>query len=212
MRSLKGLSDNALLNNLRRLVGEERKLTHEILLFIIEVENRRIYRGLGYSSLFVFCTEGLAYSESAANRRICAARAIRKCPEAYDHLRDGRVKLGSLAIAWKHISPGLLDEIAGKTQRQVFNIVARFEPKIKFRDSARPVVVRQAVEVPSECLPSSKSPANSKLGQIHLRCGGKKLTTDTRTDYSGLPMGVDISTPPAAAAPAAPPSRIDFAF
>ena len=54
LKSLKSLSDNSLLNQLNRLVKKEKDLTCEILLHLIEVENRKIYRSLGYSSMFVY--------------------------------------------------------------------------------------------------------------------------------------------------------------
>ena len=57
MKSLRSLSNNDLLNRLNKLVRQERDLTCEILLHLIEVENRGIHRGLGYSSMFVYCTE-----------------------------------------------------------------------------------------------------------------------------------------------------------
>ena len=80
----------------------------DVLLHLIEVEDRRICRSLGYSSMFVYGTGGPGYAESSANRRICAARAIRKCLKAYEYLRDGRVNLSTLSIAWKYITPDLL--------------------------------------------------------------------------------------------------------
>ena len=54
MRSLKSFSDKELLNRLSKLVKQEHDLTLEILLHLIEVEDRRIYRALGYSSMFVY--------------------------------------------------------------------------------------------------------------------------------------------------------------
>ncbi len=170
MRSLKGCSDRELLNRLLKLVKQEHNLTLEILPHLIEVENRKLYRGLGYSSLFVYCTDGLGYSESSANRRICAARAIRKCPEAYDYLRDGRANLSTLSIAWKYITRELLVEIIGKSQRQVFQIVARFEPQIKYRDDTRPVVIRQPVE-PRR----GRQPAGAFNGSCGLALAGPGL-------------------------------------
>jgi len=162
---------------------------------VIEVENRKIYRSLGFSSMFVYCTDGLGYSESSANRRICAARAIRKCPDAYDYLRDGRVNLSTLSIAWKYVTPDLLDEIADKSQRQVFAIVARFEPRIKHRDNTRPVMVTTPVEVEREgqparahlsgscgLAPAAPEQESTQLGQILHRSGGKKLTTATQME------------------------------
>jgi hypothetical protein len=161
MQSLKSLSDKQLLNRLSKLVKQEHNLTLEILRFIIEVENRKIYRSLGCSSMFVYCTEGLGYSESSAYRRICAARAIRKCPAAYDYLDDGRVSISNLAIVWKYITLDLLDEIAGKSRRQVVTVVARFEPRIKYPDCTRPVIVRQIVESQRENQPAGASSIGS---------------------------------------------------
>ena len=54
MKSLKSLSDNKLLNQLNHLVKQEHNLTLEILPHLIEVEDRRIYRSMGYSSMFVY--------------------------------------------------------------------------------------------------------------------------------------------------------------
>jgi len=99
MRSLKSCSDKELLNRLSKLVKQEHNLILEILPHLIEVENRKIYRTLGYSSMFVYCTDGLGYSESSAQRRICSARAIRRCPEAYDYLKSGHVNLATLALS-----------------------------------------------------------------------------------------------------------------
>ena len=134
MRSLKTLSDKELLNQLTKLVKQELDLTLDILPHLIEVEKRKIYRSLGYRSMFVYCTEGLGYSESSACRRIYAARAIRKCPRAYGDMRSGRVNLGTLALVWQHLTPELLEEIRGRSYRQVQAIVSRFNPLIKHRD------------------------------------------------------------------------------
>jgi 5-methylcytosine-specific restriction endonuclease McrA len=185
LKSLRNLSNNDLLNRLNNLVKQERDLTCEILLHIIEVENRGIHRGLGFSSMFVYCTDGLGYSESSAQRRICAARAIRKCPDAYDYLCDGRVNLSTLAISWKHITPGLLNKISDKSQKHVFEIVSGIEPKLRHRDQIRSVIVKQPARQPAGACSSGSSglalappERGPELGQILHRSGGKKLTSD----------------------------------
>jgi hypothetical protein len=89
-------------------------------------------------NLYPVGPDGLGFSESSAQRRICAARAIRKCPESYDYLLEDQVSLSTLSIAWKFITRDLLDEITVKSQRQVMTIVARFEPWIKHPDNTRP--------------------------------------------------------------------------
>jgi 5-methylcytosine-specific restriction endonuclease McrA len=216
MHSLKSLSDRQLLNRLSQLVRKERELSLEILPHLIEVENRKLYRNLGYSSMFVYCTERLGYSESSANRRIYAARALRKCPGAHRYLREGRVNLGTLALAWQHITPELLEEIRDKSYRQVQAIVSRFNPMNKHRDITRPVTVRvpaveagerqiagalasgsgalslvagQASDNASGSLfPPAGQASAGELGEKTLRRGGKNLTTGAPLD-SGAPSG-----------------------
>jgi 5-methylcytosine-specific restriction endonuclease McrA len=189
LKSLRSLSNNDLLNQLNKLVKQEHNLTCEILLHIIEVENRGIHRGLGYSSLFMYCTEGLGYSESSAQRRICAARAIRKCTKAYDYLVTGQVNLATLALISQYITPELLDEIRGKSYRQVQVIVSRFNPTLKHRDITRPVTVKKPVEVAGERPPAGATSTGSsgrflstdesgpELGENPLRRDGKKPVT-----------------------------------
>jgi 5-methylcytosine-specific restriction endonuclease McrA len=200
MHSLKSLSDRQLLNRLSRLVKQEQKLTLEILPHLIEVENRKLYRKLGYSSMFVYCTDGLGYSESSANRRIYAARALRKCPGAYRYLRQGRVNLGTLALAWQHIKPELLEEIRDKSYRQVQAIVSRFNPIHKHRDITRPVAVRvPAVEAGERQIAgalargsSAPSLAEGELGEKTLRRGGTKCTTGAQSESDGSSGGGQI--------------------
>jgi hypothetical protein len=100
--------------------------------------------------MFVYCTESLGYSESSAQRRICAARAIRKCTKAYDYLVTGQVNLATLALISQYITPELLDEIRGKSYRQVQVIVSRINPMLKHRDITRPVTVKKPVGAPAE--------------------------------------------------------------
>ncbi len=209
MRSLKTLSDKELLTRLSKLVNQEHNLTLEILPHLIEAENRKIYRSLGYSSMFVYCTNGLGYSESSANRRIYASRAIRTCPRAYDDLRKGRVNLGTLALVWQHLTPELLEEIRGRSYRQVQTIVSRFNPMMKHRDITRPVAVRKLVQEAAESQPARAGSSGSgglalaaepeispELGEISLRRGGKKSATDTQLDCVGPTTTNEISTPP----------------
>jgi 5-methylcytosine-specific restriction endonuclease McrA len=95
-----------------------------------------------------------------------------------------------LSIVWKYITPALLEEIVDKSQRQVFTIVSRFDPRIKHQDNTRPVMVRQVVEEPRErqharaldsscelALAASKQ-SGPDLGENHHRSGGQNLTSD----------------------------------
>lgn len=90
---LKTKSDTTLISDLKTLVTQERATLTEILKYLKEVEERRLFLARGYSSLFAFLTEELGYSESAAQRRIVAMRLIREVPEAEEKIERGDLSL-----------------------------------------------------------------------------------------------------------------------
>jgi len=81
------------------LTQSERLITTEILALINLAEDRKLHLERGYSSLFAWLVEGYGYSESAAYRRIEAARLIRIVPEAAEKIENGEVNLTTLAKA-----------------------------------------------------------------------------------------------------------------
>jgi hypothetical protein len=73
-KNISSLTDQNLIAELKNLVQQEREVLAETIRYLQEVDTRRLYLELGYSSLFSFCTQGLGYSEGSAYRRIKAAR------------------------------------------------------------------------------------------------------------------------------------------
>ena len=66
METISIKSNETLIEDLKSMVADERKLLTTILHHLKEVEDRRLYLERGYSSLFAFITAELGYSESAA--------------------------------------------------------------------------------------------------------------------------------------------------
>ena len=91
------LSNDNLITEIRSLVKEERRITRDILDHINEVARRRLYADLGYSSIFDWLVKDLGYSESAAYRRMQAARILQAVPEAADKLEAGALGLTVLS-------------------------------------------------------------------------------------------------------------------
>jgi 5-methylcytosine-specific restriction endonuclease McrA len=145
--SLHSLSDHDLLRKTRALVAKERGITLEVLVHLNEVEQRKLYLELGYSSMFDYCTRELGYSASAASRRIRTARCVAKFPPVLDLLRANDVNLSTVSQVSKVLnadnSGAILSRIRGKSQREVEAIVAEFEPlAVLPKDRIRTVVVR----------------------------------------------------------------------
>lgn len=98
---LKEISSSELLNRMQKLVRTERKITHLILMLILEIESRRIYAELGYDGMYTYLTRGLGYSEAAAYRRLQAARLLRVVPQVAEKIESGALNLTQLAQVQK---------------------------------------------------------------------------------------------------------------
>jgi hypothetical protein len=146
MRSLKSLSDKELINRLLELVGKEREITLRILPHLVEVHRRGLYLGKGYGTLYEYCKGELGYTDASAWRRVRAALAIHRCPEAYRFLERGRVNMCTLGRISNFITPELLWEICDKSKAEVELIAAAYDAKGAVRDRTRPVMVPKVVE------------------------------------------------------------------
>jgi hypothetical protein len=174
MMSLKSISNKELICGLKKLVKQEHDRTMGIILRLIELERRRLYLDLGFGSLYDYCTRELKYSESGAMRRICAARAIAKCPPALDCLRDGRVNLSTLSMIWKHITPKLLERICNKSKKETELILSEFDAGIVLKDKIKPVVVDRPIGRRESDEDQSDA---TQCKEIYRRRGGKLLAS-----------------------------------
>jgi RNase P subunit RPR2 len=96
--NLKHLTDKALLADILSLVRQEQMLLSKILWHLKEVDTRRLYSELKYSSLFDYCVKELGYSESSAQRRIVAARALSVYPEIAKKIETGALTLATVGL------------------------------------------------------------------------------------------------------------------
>ncbi len=172
-RSLSGLSDRELLSRVKDLVARERAVTLEILVHLIEVERRRLHVGLGYASMFDYCTRHLGYSSSAAARRIQHGPVSPGLPGGPRTPREerGEPEHGVFGLLDSHAGePGrLLSRIRGKSQKEVEAIVADYRPPVSLRDRAKPVWV---------AVPSS-GPSGPETGNAGALSSAASSGTDT---------------------------------
>jgi len=83
------LPDRELLVEIERLATDEHQATTRLIAALGELDEGRLYRDAGCSSLFTYCTQALHLSEHAACRRIEAARASRRFPLILELAADG---------------------------------------------------------------------------------------------------------------------------
>jgi hypothetical protein len=124
-----------------RLATCERRATVALIAHLAELDARRLYRGAGFASTFVYCTQVLRLSEGGAYNRIEAARAARKYPRVLDLLETGALTVATARLLAPHLTPenhgALLDAASHKSKRQVEELVARASPKPDVPSSLR---------------------------------------------------------------------------
>ena len=129
----KDISDQELLRDLKQLIVRDRKLEAELLAHLAEVDARKLYLKEGCSSMFVYCTEVLHFSEPVAYHRIAAARAARCYPALLERLGSGEIHLSGITLLAPHLTHenhvDLLDQAKHKSKRAIEALVADLRPR-----------------------------------------------------------------------------------
>jgi hypothetical protein len=138
---LVALGNEQLVAALARLVRRENDALSDLLAHLAELDERRLYLDLGFSSLFAYCTETLGFCKSSAGRRIAAARVCRRYPEAFARVARGELQLSVLSVLAQYLMPEnateLFEACNRKSYEQVEELLAARFPKPDVRDLIR---------------------------------------------------------------------------
>lgn len=130
---LRECSDEALLDQVSKLVGSHRVLTTKLVAHLAEIEARRLHLLAGFSSMFEFCTKSLGLGEGEAFRRILAARLGRRFPVVHRLLASGAVTLSTLELLRECLTEENHEElfatVANKSKLEVQALLAARFPR-----------------------------------------------------------------------------------
>ena len=188
---IKNLSDQDLISNLKNLIQQERSLLTEILLHLREVEERRIFLTLGFSSLYEYVTQELGYNEAQAYRRIQAMRVLREVPEIEEKIDQGKLTLTQITQAQEYFrsekkkgvplsqeeKQEVLNEIETKSTRETEKYFIKLSPELAAKDKTR-LIDEERVEI--------KFVANQKLLEKLNRFKVLDAHAQTNPDYADL--------------------------
>src|SRR5687768_578869 len=94
LAAARSLSNQDLLDRLPVLAGNERHSSVELVVHLAALQERpSLYEGLGFGSLFDYCTAVLRLSEDATCTRTAVAGACRRYPVILDLLASGATNL-----------------------------------------------------------------------------------------------------------------------
>lgn len=179
------------------LASAERAMTTALIECMAVVDERRLWAGLGYASMFEFSAYGLRLGEAPAYKRIRAARAIRIFPPILPLLRERRLSLEGVAM----LHPYLSGEDAGVVVAKACGLrIKALEALLAGKQTAAPQkdVVRYV-----GCRADANPPAPPEAPSE----GALPLSSPSAAPSA--PRSERVDTPPGAAQPAAsPPSKL----
>ncbi len=146
--NLNSLSDQVLLSATEKLAHDEREILIAVLAHLCEIERRRLYCDLGFSSLHAYAVKQLRYSDDQAARRINAMRLIKDLPDVAEKVQSGKLSLSNASSAQTFskrtaMSPEkkreLVKKLENKSTREAEREMAAINPQAVRKDSVRSV-------------------------------------------------------------------------
>jgi len=205
IESFRLLPDEQLLAEVRILVSRERTATSILIASLAELDERKLFLQLGFSSLHDYCTRELGLSAAAAHNRITAARVARRFPVALSMLASGALTLTNVNVLSPHLTlrnhAALLDAAQFRTRTEVEAQVASLHPEapdlvilhVKIRRSTRDKL-RHAQELLRHAVPNGDTgevldraltlliaeQERRKLGNVRRPRRARKVTLGSR--------------------------------
>jgi 5-methylcytosine-specific restriction endonuclease McrA len=185
---LSGLGNDELLAALSVLVRRENDLMADLLAHLAELDERRLYLDLGFTSLFAYCTEALGLCKSSAGRRIAVARVCRKYPQAFGCVARGELQLSVLSLLSQYLNAEnaaeLFDICSRKSCDQVEELLAARFPKPDVRDAIRRLPAQSAVS----------TPGGGNAAGVSSLANAPVPVCDARPARDAAPIGPALST------------------
>ena len=209
------LPDRDLLIEVKRLAQVERDATAALVASLAEVDGRELHLGEGCSSLFVYCTQVLHLSESAAYARIAAARAGRRFPLILDLLAAGDVTLTTICLLAPHLTDAthraVLESARHKSKREVQGIVASLHPLPDVPATIRKLPAPTASNAATRTERASVAPLPIEAATGPMSPGGGAPVTASATAPVAAPSIPPPMARPSIIAPLAPERyRVQF--
>ena len=137
LRDVMKLDDERLVRETVRLHGVERGVLAELLVYLGEVDARRLYAQGPYSSMYAWCHGELGLSESQTAKRIRVARAARRFPALLEAIEAGRLHLSAAhalaPVLTEEKHRHLIAQSEGKSRMvQATDFVRDAEAKLRF--------------------------------------------------------------------------------
>ena len=152
--NLSKLKDQEVLSQIKLLVQNERAVLTSILHHLREVESRKLFSELKYSSLFEYAVKELKYSEPQAGRRISAMRLLKELPQVEEKIQSGTLNLSNLCQAQTYFrsadKKAKAEKVPSLSSGEKIEILERLENKSVREGEKLLISLLPEVELPKE--------------------------------------------------------------
>jgi len=174
--NMKHFSNQILLQNAKQKAAQVREATTELLWLLREIESRKAFAEIGFSSLFEYVVKELGHSEASAMKRIGAMRLLKEMPEIEQSLNEGRLNLSQASTVQRFFKnekhdgkiysleakKGLLKKIENTSTRETEKILIQLSPDSmpKHTEKLRPIsedISELKILIPSGLLGAAKA-------------------------------------------------------
>ena len=168
LASAMSLSNQDLLDRLVVLAGNERHASVELIAHLAALQDRpSLYEGLGFGSLFDYCTGVLRLSEDATCTRTAVAGACRRFPVILDLLATGATNLTNIRRLAGKLTPenheAILARAVHRTREEIEVLLRELDPLPDLRSSVRKVAAPAGVGSPPTAPAQAPSQASIDL-------------------------------------------------
>ncbi len=204
------LDDSELVRRVSALHHHGCETLGSLLVYLGEMDHRRLYADAGFDSMHAWCVRKLGMSDQAAFKRVRVARLSRKLPAIIERVRAGSLHLSGLVVLCPHLTDAnhteLLDAAAGKTRREIERLLAVRSPKPDAPTSIRRLPARRPPAEPAlPVVAPQAEPSRDEVAASSDRRGDDKAASTPHEDRArprqALVTAPEAERPTAEAAP-----------
>jgi hypothetical protein len=148
--NIKTMSDSQLIERVEYLVRRERELVECLIWHLQEIQDRKLYIQMGFTSLFDCLVRHFKYSEAVAYSRISALKIISAVPEAAEALNSGEVNLTTLSLTQSFI----------RKQEKETGVKVPAEQKVEYLQAIKNKSTQEVKQILATLSPISELPVD----------------------------------------------------
>ena len=123
------------------VLAKGRRLTGQLLLLLIDIEDRRVEFEGAYPSMLELCIRRFGMSEGRACRHLAASRLLRECPKLLRYIESGDIHLSRVSQLRHVLNADNVDELVaatrGKSKYEVAELIRHGSPRPAVRGRMR---------------------------------------------------------------------------